>query len=162
MEVTISHNVALKGVKLKDTTALRVACEELVKEGAKLTLDLNAKTFRTYQGQSNKCDAAIIMGNGQHDIGLKMQTDGSYEPVFDPYGFSNDLRVGSKAENFSAPSTEGHRYGAYDQSHATSAIGKLLQRYGVVVTERAAAASGKTYTRQTNKQTGVVELTISG
>lgn len=156
MEVTISHNVNLRGVKIKDVTALGVAVGELAKEGAKITLDLNAKTFRTYRGQDNTCDGAIIMGSGYHDIGLKKQPDGSYQPVFDPYGFGQDLSVKSGAENFCPlPNTQ------YDERQAQSMIGKLLQRYGVCVTERAAAQQGKSVQRSTGEK-GVVTLTING
>ena len=149
----MSHNVDLKGVKLKDTTALKKACEELAAEGSKIKLDMTAKTFRTYSGQNNKCDGAIIM-DGPHDIGLKKQADGSYQPVFDPYGFSPALASDRSAEAF-CPVPTG------DQGHAQRMIGKLLQRYGVCITEREAAMQGKNFTRTTDQKSGVVELTIS-
>lgn len=162
----MSHNVALKGTKLKDLTALRIACDELAKEGAKIRFDETAKTFRTYHGEDPKCDAAIIMGNGTLDIGLRKTADGSYEPVFDPYGFSADLSVDGKAVNFNEPKAASGRarYGNadYDEQYARSRIGKLLQRYGVVVTERMAAKSGKTYSRVKNAETGALVVTLNG
>lgn len=154
----MSHNVELKGTKINDLAALEQAIGELSRDGAGVRLDMNAKTFRTYRGQDNKCDAAIIMGTGSHDIGLIKQPDGSFVPRFDPYDFSRDLRVDQGAENFQLAE---HGAVRYDEASATTSIGKLLQRYGVCKVEREAAMRGQTANRSTNTKTGVVELTIS-
>lgn len=80
----MSHNITLSDVKFTDLNILRNVVKQLSGDEAKL--DMNAKTFRTFPGQPNTCDAAIQMP-GNHDIGLNKQSDG-YTPVFDPYSMS--------------------------------------------------------------------------
>ncbi len=155
MEVTISHNVEIKGAKITDMAALRQAVAELAKEGANISLDEKATNFRTYMGQDTKCDGAIIMGEGRHDIGLVKQADGSFVPRFDPYGFGRSLLVEADATNFQPNPTS-----MYDENNATRSIGKLLQRYNVCRVEREAAMRGQSFTRTTSKG-GVIELEIS-
>lgn len=76
----------MTGVKFKDMSLLGTVVKELSSGAA--SLDMNARTFRTYPGQPNKCDATIKMP-GRHDVGLTKQADGSYSPLFDPYGMDN-------------------------------------------------------------------------
>ena len=77
----MSHNIRLSGVKFSDLALLGTVVEQV--SGGKARLDTTAKTFRTYRGQSNKCDAAIIMP-GMYDIGLLRAKDGNhYEPIME-------------------------------------------------------------------------------
>lgn len=75
----MSHNVKLTNVKFTDLNSLAAVISE-VSQG-KATLDVNQKTFRTYRGQSNVCDACIKL-QGSYDIGLKLK-DGYYEPIME-------------------------------------------------------------------------------
>lgn len=154
----MSHNVEIKGTKITDLDALSAAIDELAREGVHIRFDKNAKQFRTYMGQDPSCDAAIVMGTGSHDIGLKKQADGSYGIVFDPYAFSHELRVDGGAENFQPDEPHGTRH--WDQESATNAIGKLIQRYNVVKVERESAMVGNATQRVAGKN-GVVELEIT-
>lgn len=128
----MSHNITLKGVRFSDTQTLGNVVNDLSKGEA--TLDTNAKSFRTFPGQPTNCDACIKMP-GAHDIGLKLNADGSYTPVFDPY--------------------------AMDRVFATreSPIGELQREYGMRKAEYEAAQNGFTTQRVPGKN-GVVTLEL--
>ncbi len=141
----MSHNIAIKGVKITDLKALEAAIGELSAEGIKIRLH-NSGTFRTYAGQPNKSDYTIELAGERHDVGLVKQPDGSYQPVFDPYGMS------SRGQGVSCsldPRENDNR----------AAIAKVLQRYSVCLTEREMALQGHAVVRETNKETGEIVLT---
>lgn len=75
----MSHNIRLSGVKFTDLVSLGNIVSE-ISEG-KARLGVNDKTFRTYRGQSNRCDACIHLP-GQWDIGLIKQDD-HYSPIME-------------------------------------------------------------------------------
>lgn len=75
----MSHNIKLSGVKFNDLVALGTIVSEVSKGQAQLE---TASTFRTYRGQSNKCDARITLP-GSYDIGLLRQSEGFFEPIFE-------------------------------------------------------------------------------
>lgn len=130
----MSHNITLKGVSFKDTALLGNIVKSM-SEG-RATLDLGAKTFRTYAGQPNKCDAAIKMA-GKHDIGLIRQPDGGYQPLFDPY----DMDPMFKAD-------KGQSY-----------IGKLQREYALQEAEYEAAQNNFSTTR-VEQPNGVITLEL--
>lgn len=134
----MSHNVLISDVKIKNLSALRAAVAELAKEGVKIALDETARTFRTYDGQPNKCDLAIRMSDERGDVGLVKGQDGTYTPVYDPYLFSKDSGI-------ACPYTPGRG------SDNRQAIGLLLQRYAVCTTEIEAAMQGHACTREQGK-----------
>lgn len=76
----MSHNVRLSGVKFTDLVSLGSIINDVSKGQA--TLDTTSKTFRTYFGQNDKCDAAIKLP-GRWDIGLTRNADGHYEPLLE-------------------------------------------------------------------------------
>jgi hypothetical protein len=75
----MSHNIKLSGVKFTELVTLGQVIKDVSKGTATLVAD--AQTFRTYRGQSNKCDAAIKLPGG-YDIGLLKGTTG-YEPIME-------------------------------------------------------------------------------
>ena len=119
----MSHNVLINNIKIASLPALRMAIQELTREGVKISLDEGTNTFRTYPGQSNKCDLAIRLPNEPFDIGLVKQQDGSYAPVFD------NMLAGNKT--ISCPWTPGDNRENRDRG----SIGKLMQRYSVCAVE---------------------------
>ena len=139
----MSHNITLKGVKIKDLDMLGHVVKGLV--GGNAFLDKNAKTFRTYADQSNVCDAAIRLQQGAHDIGLTKQADGSYMPVFDPYNMSSMFK--SQHVHGGSGDPAGH-------------IGNLLQEYGLQAAEYEAAQNSLTTTR-VHGEKGRVSLEIT-
>lgn len=145
----MSHNVMIKNVKITSLDALRSAIRELQAEGAKISLDETSGHFRTYRGQPDRCDIAIkLEGAGEpHDIGLVKQPDGSYTPVFDPYGMRGSSGIACEY----SPGDDN-----YDQRRW---IGKLMQRYSACVVEQEAALQGHTSQRVPGEN-GELEVVI--
>jgi len=77
----MSHNIKLSGVKFTDLVSLGKVVADVSKGQA--SLDTTAKTFRTYRGQSNTCDACIKLP-GNYDIGL-IKEGNAYNPIMESY-----------------------------------------------------------------------------
>lgn len=143
----MSHNVLIDNVKITNITALEMAIRELVKEGAKVNLNKDRKTFRTWEGQPNKCDMVLELPGEQFDIGLVKQKDGSYMPAFDHMldrnhaGISCQWSPGDKVER------------------DRGTIGKLMQRYSVCAVEHEMALAGHSCTRSQGKD-GEIEVLV--
>jgi hypothetical protein len=138
----VSHNVLIKNVKITSLDALRRAINELKSEGVNVAFS-EQKTFRTYAGQPNKCDYAILLGDQRHDVGLVKQPDGSYLPYYDPYGMKHD---GSDVSCKIDPGQRDERV----------AIGKLLQRYSTCVAEDELALAGHAVVREKGENGEIV------
>jgi len=134
----MSHNTVIKDVKIADVSCLQSAIANLQKQGVKINFNPDRKTFRTYIGQPNKCDAVIELPGAQYDVGLVKQPDGTMLPVFD-----HDLRHGNPIACELRPNDKVNRY---DDSLA---IAKLVQEYSAVVAEKELALKGMTSMRQT-------------
>jgi len=130
----MSHNIKLSGVKIRDLDVLATVAMEI--SGGKAVLDKSATKFRTYHGQPNQCQAAIVLP-GKHDVGLIRNNDGSYSPMFDPYTMDTCLR------------------GAF----ATNHIGGLLQEYALREAEYEAAQRGMSSQRIEGEK-GMVTLEL--
>lgn len=143
----MSHNVLIANVKITSLSALRRAISELQAKGIQISLD-NKQTFRTYPGQSTKCNLCISLPGENHDIGLRLQSDGSYLPVYDPFGMS---------VNGAGISCSIHRGDSYDPQR--SRIGQLLQLYSTCVAEDQMLAQGYQAVREYDETTGEMYLT---
>ena len=131
----MSHNITLKNAIVKDLRLLGRIVKDLSKGEARLTMD--AITFRTFPGQPNRCDAAIIMP-GQHDIGLVKTADKKgYNPVFDDYALSPMFKA-LNSRNY---------------------VGLLMQEYALREGEIEAARLGMSSTRVPGKN-GTVTLEL--
>lgn len=75
----MSHNIKLSGVNFTDLALLGRVIADVSKGAA--TLDPAGKTFRTYNGQPNGCDAVIKLP-GRWDIGLHKKGN-KWEPIFE-------------------------------------------------------------------------------
>lgn len=140
---------------------MRAAVADLVKEGVKcelVTEGPGASTFRTYPGESPRCDAVIKFANGRYDIGLVKKSDGSYTPRFDPY--SDITSQGMQAPHAAELVCE--LSGSRDSQYAQRAIGKLMQFYSANIIERQAARAGKRTTREWDKAKAQLNVVVSG
>lgn len=133
----MSHNITLSGVKIKDLDMLAEAAKNIA--GNTVSLDKTATSFRTYPGQPTQCNARINMP-GKHDIGLRRNGDGTYTPVYDPYGLN-------------------HIFRAEYQIGKEAYIGKLLQEYALLEAEYEAAQQGMT-TSRVPAENGTVTLEL--
>jgi hypothetical protein len=141
----MSHNVLISNVKITNLDALRRAIQELSAEGINVAF-LEQKTFRTYRGQSNKCDFCVSLPDQSYDVGFQLQRDGSYIPICDASMMPKDGSSISCA----------WRQGDSHQDWNRIAIGKLVQRYTTCVTEDTFAMQGFPTTRELDMNTGDV------
>lgn len=129
----MSHNIILRDVKFKDLAQLARVVEKV--SNGQCVLLKDAQTFRTYTGQSNKCDAAIRMP-GNYDIGLLKGSDG-YAPVAD----------------FSM------LYGNNPLQGERNPMGRVQQEYALQEAEYTAAQQGMSATR-VNGANGTITLEL--
>jgi hypothetical protein len=146
----MSHNVTFDGVKIDDIDALRDAIKELADQGVNIALT-ETGTFRTWPGQPNKCNYTIQLGDSNHDVGLIKQPDGTYAPVFDPYGGGVARALGAEAQFCDVR----------DGGQARN-LGKLIQGYATCKAEREAASMGLYTMRNYDKASGKIMLTVTG
>lgn len=144
----MSHNVLISNVKITNLDALRRAIGELTAEGVNVAL-LEQKTFRTYRGQSNQCDMCISLPGENHDVGMRLNREGYYDLIYDPYGMHKD------GTGVSCQLDEGG-FGNSADAYSRIAIGKLLQLYSTCVTEDTFALQGYPTTRELDAATGDV------
>lgn len=140
----MSHNTIIKEMKVTDLNALRRAVTELSREGVKIGLN-ESGTFRTWQGQPNKCDVTVELPNEQFDVGFTKQKDGTYLPVFDHMLDRNS-------------SIACDWRGGYHAGHNGDAIAKLIQRYGVCAAETKLANEGYATQRVINAKDKSIKL----
>lgn len=143
----MSHNVLIDNVKIASIPALKMAIAELVKEGARVSLDEATNTFRTWRGQPDKCDMAIRLPTEQFDIGLVKQPDGTYAPVFD-HMLDNNKQVACKW-------SPGDNVNDRDRS----TIGKLMQRYSACAVEYEMAMAGHS-TQRVPGENGEIQVMV--
>jgi hypothetical protein len=146
----MSHNVVFEGVKIDDIEALRDAIKELAGQGVNIALS-ESGTFRTWPGQPDKSDLTIQLGDSNHDVGLIKQPDGTYAPVFDPYGGGVARALGAEAQ-----------FCNVQDGGTARNLGKLVQTYAACKAEREAAAMGLSVMRNYDKQSGKIMLTVTG
>lgn len=140
----MSHNTTVANVRITSLAILGMAIKELAAEGRNVRLNENRKTFRTWAGQPDKCDAVIELPGEQFDIGLAKQSDGSYVPVFD--------HMLDRNKAIACQFTPGERR---TDRHT---IGLLMQRYAVCTAEQEAAKQGHMTSREVDAKTGVIRL----
>lgn len=139
----MSHNVVLKGVKITDLNTLKTALDNLGVASKGVTLDRDAKTFRTYPGQSNVCDAMIKMP-GRYDIGLRYDKESqSYSMVAD-FSMMHDTALQHEFSTGHNPEVK---------------VSALVQEYGLLTAEYQAAMLGRT-TQRVRGDKGMVALEI--
>ena len=130
----MSHNIVVKGVRIKDTDLLAKIVTEMSKGAA--SLDMTAKLFRTERmlGGTNPCDGTINLP-GSYDIGLH-KTGDSFSLTFPP-GISRVLAGQSRS----------------------NPIGGAMQEYALREAEYAAAQDGRETNRIAGKN-GTVTLEV--
>ena len=148
----MSHNVTIKGVKITDVHALKSAVRELNQKNPTLKLKVTETgKFRTWPGQDDTCAFAVEIPGSSHDLGFVKQTDGSFAPVFDPFGGGVGRAIG--ADWAHVPSCSMHS--------PEAAIGRLMQLYAVHAVERQALNQGLSTSRQLDDKTGQIAVVVN-
>lgn len=165
----MSHNVQISGIKINDLDALDKACAELRREGVKVSLERGtpgqrALKFRTFGYGNNDphADHVVRLGDCKYDIGLLQQSDGHYEPVYDDsLGLSVECPIACAYKPGNRydfrPITDPAEKAIASKGHG---IGKLMQRYTAIVTEKDARRRGR-MVRRMMAEDGTLQLLIS-
>lgn len=135
----MSHNITLTSVVIQDLAFLEKAIRNINVPG--VTLDRQAKVFRTYRGQDPSCDGAVKLP-GQYDIGLKRTPNGNFNMVADFTMMDDTLMI---------PEVKGRDYSA------KARIGLLTREVGLVQAEYEAAKRGMN-ARRVKGENGVISL----
>lgn len=156
----MSHNVEIKGVKITDISVVERALAELNREnGTHFYVDKSEKaTMRGWRGARNRADVVICNPDGQYDIGLNKQADGSYNMIAENLG-GHDFGEHLGTEE-GAMTIEGKVCDVRDKWGNLSAqgmTGRLVQMINVVTAEDAAASQGYMVER-TKGEDGIIEL----
>lgn len=139
----MSHNITLTSVVVKDLDLLAKALRNLAVPG--VSLDREAKTFRTFIGQSNVCEGRINMP-GNYDIGLRRTPNGNYNMVADFTMLDHSL------EHPQCRTVDGKR-------RDDARISRLSQELGLVQAEYEAAKRGQNARRVTGAN-GLISLRV--
>lgn len=146
----MSHTTTLKGVQIKDVSALRAAVAEIISQGVKCELLENAKPRMYYENQHNNCDFVLHLKDGKYDIGFDKQADGSYNPVFDEWSNHISSKLGASCPLPNTP-----------EGKAQHQIGKLLQAYQKHVAINTAVMSGYSIESADYDKEGNLQLVIN-
>jgi hypothetical protein len=156
----MSHNVEVSGVEFRDLKVLEAAVNELAREeGIQATFHAGeAAQSRGWGGRESKVDAVVRLPSEAYDIGFTLK-DGNYVPFFEsgfrPRGFASDPTAKSVVEP-----KAGDRSSSFANYHNATNIGKLVQRYSLLMAERNAAQQGMLTRRVTDKGKGQMRLEV--
>lgn len=146
----MSHTTTLKGVLIKDISALRAAVNDLKIAGVNCDLVENAKPRMYYSNQHNNSAYVLKLHDGQYDVGFDKQADGTYAPVFDEWGRHVSGKIGASCP---MPNTA--------EGKAQHAIGQLLQSYQKHVAINAAVMQGYSVEGTHTDNEGNIHLVIA-
>lgn len=153
----MSHTTTIKGLAIKDLSAMRSAVAKLKSQGINCDLVANAAPRMYYPDQYRKdkgratCEFVLKLHDGQYDVGFEKQADGSYAPIFDDHARYVANKLGASCP---MPNTPEGRH--------VHQIGKFMQAYAVDAATNAAIASGYMVESSSIDQSGNVQLVLSG
>lgn len=154
----MSHTTQIKGLAIKDVSAMRAAVQELNRQGIRCELVENHKPRMYYDDQLRRhgygketADLCLKLKDSRYDVGFMKQADGTYAPVFDTWeGYVAD-QLGASCP---MPNTE--------EGRAQHAIGKFCQSYAVEAAKNAAISQGYMVEAADIDQNGNVNLVFVG
>jgi len=146
----LSHTTTVRSVKITDINALQLAITQLKAEGVNIDLLQNAVPRMYYNNQHGKCAYVVKLHNSPYDVGLELQADGSYIPVFDEFSGHVAKQIGAKRAIKRGEETAQH------------ALGNLLQKYAVNVAVNTASMQGYIVESTEVDTDGNVHITLGG
>jgi len=151
----MSHTTRLKTVSIKSITAVRAAVQALQAKGVRVELKEKVKP-RAYYGETQigVCDYVLYLPDGQYDVGLDRQEDGTYAPVFDEWGSHVGRKLGADVNACPMPTTM--------EGRAQHQIGQFMQEYTKAATIEAAIAQGYMVESATVDDQGQCHLVLAG
>ena len=148
----MSHTTTLKGIAIKDTTAIEQAVADLQAKGVSISLlrDTTPRMyFREQEREIGVCEYVLKLP-GRYDVGLKWDAEKQeYTAYMDTWGGDVRNAIGAACP---LPSTDRDREGEH-------AIGAFTQRYGVNAAKNQAAAQGYMVTERAAED-GTIHLEV--
>lgn len=129
----MSHTTTIKSLAIRDTRAIVSAVNELAENGVVCHLEEDAVARLFYQNQHQKCAYVVKLPNCRFDLGLDLQQDGTYAPVFDEFGGHVAKFLGAKGKN-TRKNAQDH-IGQFVQAYAKHAAINAAVENGYVVTD---------------------------
>ncbi len=154
MEVKISHTTTLSSIAIRDIAALRQAVAKLRDKGVNCELVENQRPRMYFTEQGEECEYVVKLPDGRYDVGLKLQADGSYAPVFDEYSGHVGGQIGADANVCPMPDRSD------EEGRAQHAIGRLLQFYAEAAAINAAVAQGYSVDGTTTDEAGNIHVLV--
>lgn len=151
----MSHTTTLKGVQIRDTSALASAVAELAAAGVKCELAQNVRPRMYYGNQHGVCPYVLKLHGAPYDVGFDKQEDGSYVPVMDTWAGHIQREIGVANPHCELPENRAER-------EAMMALGRFTQSYAKHAAMNAAAAQGYIVDSATTDDKGNVHLVLSG
>lgn len=146
----MSHTTKLKAVEIRDVAALMSAVGDLRASGVNCELVQNQKPRMYYSNQHGECAYVLRLNDAPYDVGLDLQADGSYAPVFDEWSGHVSRNIGATCPLPGTP-----------EGRAQHAIGKFLQGYAKHAAMNAALAQGYMVEGSEVDADGNVHLTLA-
>jgi hypothetical protein len=150
----MSHTTKLKGTVIRNIEAMRAAIAELAAQGVAVELVEKAKPRMYYQNQHGVCEYVVRLPNSRFDVGLDLQEDGSYVPVFDTHANLVGQHLGADVNVCPVPRGQ--------EGQAAHQIGKLMQSYAKHAAMQEAAAQGYIVENSYTDDKGQVHLVLAG
>ena len=163
----MSHTTTLKGLAIKDVSAIRAAVAELKTSGVNVELLTEAKPRMYYADQHRRdggyghnegTTAFVLKLPGRYDVGLDLKQDGTYNPVFDE--FAGDVAASLGALGVTPAESRG--FGYMTEASGKYAIGRFLQGYAKHAAINAAQAQGYFVESAEVDTKGSVQLVLTG
>lgn len=150
----MSHTTTLKGVAIRDVSALRQATTKLKAKGINCELVENTRPrmYSTQQGPT--CQYVLKLHDGKYDVGFHKQSDGTYAPVFDEWRGHVGNQIGADVNVCPMPGTP--------EGKAQHQIGQFMQAYTEAATVNAAVGQGYSVEESVTDEQGNVHLTLGG
>lgn len=150
----MSHNVHYRNIRFANEALLRAAVAELLtSDKGVFEVGNPTVTARGYSGRTAQVDAVIRLPGQSYDIGFKKDAEGIYSPFFEA-GFRP---VGLAAD----PGSETVEGKACQYDPQGAMLGKLQQRYAVLVAEQNARRDGLS-SRRVQGEKGQIALKVYG
>lgn len=156
----MSHTTTLRGLAIRDTSAIHSAVNALQAKGLKVSLKLNAEPRMYFAnqwknpgqsyGRNGVCDFVLALDGCPYDVGLDLKQDGTYAPVFDEWAGHVRRAIGAAASVKTASKEES----------AQAALGQFLQEYARHAAINSAVAQGYFVEDTTVDEQGNIHLTL--
>ncbi len=151
----MSHTTELKTVAIRDESAIQTAVAKLKAAGINIALVQHERPRMYFRDQVEECEYVLKLEDGKYDVGLKLQENGTYAPIFDEYQGHVGGQIGADANVCPIA-------GLTAEQRAQHQIGQFVQAYTEAATINAAVAQGYSVDSTHTDEEGNVHLTLSG